>query len=90
MATLAHTLSSGVDLIGGQSPQRGSRTRKDGSKRKRPPRPHRMRLWRLRRGFFALPGRIAYHKRVLKITLLGLSEALRREFEGIFQTICRC
>jgi hypothetical protein len=89
VATLAHTLSTGVDLTGGQSPERGSWARKDGGKRKRP-RPHRMRLWRLRRRFFALPGRIAYHGRVLKITLLGLSESLRREFERIFQTICRC
>ncbi len=89
VATLAHTLSTGVDLIGGQSPERGSTVRQDGGKRKRP-RPHRMRLWRLRRRFFALPGRIATHGRVLKITLLGLSESLRREFEQFFRTICRC
>ena len=49
-----------------------------------------MRLWRLRRRFFALPGRVAHHAGVLEITLLGLSETLRREFERIFLTICRC
>jgi hypothetical protein len=89
VATLAHTLATGVDLIGGQSSERGSTTRKDGTKRKRP-RPRRMRLWRLRRRFFALPGRVAYHKRILAITLLGLSETLRHEFDRLFLNICQC
>ncbi len=89
VATLAHTLAAGVDLIGLHGPARGSWVRKDGGTRKRP-RPRRMRLWRLRRRYFALAGRIARHGRVLTITLLGLSETLRGEFERIFQTICRC
>ncbi len=89
VATLAHTLARGVDLIGGQNPERGSTVRNDGAKRRRP-KPRAMRLWRLRRRFFALPGRIAHHGHVVKIILLGLSETLRREFERIFQTICRC
>lgn len=89
VATLAHTLATAVDLIGGHSLDRGSTARQDGARRKRP-RPRRMRLWRLRRRFFALPGRIAYHRRVLEITLLGLGENLRREFERIFLNVCRC
>ena len=89
VATLAHTLARAVDLIGGQSPERASSVRKDGTPRKRP-RPRLMRLWRLRRRFFALPGRVAHHAGVLEITLLGLSETLRREFKRIFLTICRC
>jgi len=89
VATLAHTLARAVDLIGGQSAERGSRARKDGGRRKRP-RPRSMRLWRLRRRLFSLPGRVATHGRVLKITLLGLSERLRQQFERFFQAICRC
>jgi len=89
VATLAHTLATGVDLVGGHSCERGSTARKDGASRRRP-RPRRMRLWRLRRRFFALPGRIAYHKRVLTINLLGLSESLRQEFDRLFLNVCRC
>jgi len=89
VATLAHTLARAVDLIGGQNPERGSRARKNGGRRKSP-RPRGMRLWRLRRRLFSLPGRVATHARVLKITLLGLSESLRQEFERFFRTICRC
>jgi hypothetical protein len=89
VVTLAHTLMRGVDLIGSQNSLRGSSVRQDNSPRKRP-RPRRMRLWRLRRRFFALPGRIACHAGVMKVTLLGLSATLRREFESLFQSICRC
>ena len=85
---MADTLSTGEDLIGGESPERASSVRKDGGKRKRL-RPRRMRLWRLRRRFLALPGRIAFHSHVLEITLLGLSETLRLEFERVFPTVCR-
>jgi hypothetical protein len=88
-ATLAHTLGVAVDLIGGATGERGSATRQDGAKRKRP-KPRRMRLWRLRRRFFALPGRVARHGGVVTITLLGLNETTRREFERIFLTICQC
>jgi len=49
-----------------------------------------MRLWRLRRRLFALPGRVAYHARELKVTLLGLSARLREEFERFFLNVCRC
>jgi hypothetical protein len=89
VATLAHTLARAVDLIGGQNPERGSTVRKDGAKRRRP-RPRGMRLWRLRRRFLSLPGRVAYHDHVLKITLLGLCENLRGEFDRIFLNICQC
>jgi len=88
-ATLAHTLSAAVDLLGGATENRGSAKRQDGAKRKRP-KPRRMRLWRLRRRFFALPGRVARHGGVVTVTLLGLGETLRREFERIFLTICQC
>ena len=89
LGTLAHTLSVAVDLIGGGMEKRGAATRQDGAKRKRR-KPRRMRLWRLRRRFFALPGRVARRGGVLTVTLLGLGETVRRDFERIFLTICRC
>jgi len=89
VATLAHTLARAIDLIGGQSPERGSTVRKDGAKRHRP-RPRGMRLWRLRRRFFSLPGRIAHRSHVLEITLLGLCQSLRTDFDRIFLNICQC
>ncbi len=89
VATLAHTLGVAVDLIGGSGGERGSWQRADGGQRKRAT-PRRMRLWRLRRSLFALPARIATHARVLKVTLLGLSEATRNLFERYWGHICRC
>jgi hypothetical protein len=89
VATLAHTLARAVDLIGGQGSEHGSWVRQDGAPRRRR-RPRRMRLWRLRRKFLALPGRVAYHQHVLEVTLLGLSRNLRLEFERIFLNICLC
>ncbi len=90
VATLAHTLGVAVDLLGRKDVStRGSMTRQDGKRRKRPT-PRRMRLWRLRRRLFTLPGRVATHGHTLTVTLLGLSETLRREFEQIFLCICRC
>jgi len=89
VATLAHTLGVGVDLIGGRNAERGSLRRADGGRRKRA-KPRRMRLWRLRRRLFALPARIATHARELKVTLLGLSERMRQEFQRYFSNVCRC
>lgn len=74
VASLALALSVGVDLIGGQSPERGSR--QDGEERKRP-RPRRMRLWRLRRRLFALPARLARHAGVLRVRFLGVGAKIR-------------
>lgn len=86
VATLAHTVGSAVDLLGRASRQPTSPC-KETVKR---PKHRRMRLWRLRRRFFALPGRIARRGHVLTVTLLGLSVGIRREFEQIFLMICRC
>jgi hypothetical protein len=49
-----------------------------------------MRLWRLRRRLFALPARIAYHARYVKLTFLGVCERLRREFNHFWSACCRC
>jgi len=89
VASLAHTLGRGVDLLGGRCPERGSVRRKDGKRRKRPT-PMRMRLWKVRRRLFALPGRVSCHARVLKVTILGVSAAVRAEFERYYANICRC
>ena len=88
-ASLAHTLGTAVDLIGGKGADRGSGERKDGGALRRA-KPQRMRLWRLRRRLFALPGRVAQHARTLTVTLLGLSERLRAEFNRFFLNVCRC
>jgi hypothetical protein len=89
VATLAHTLGRAVDLIGGKSAERGSMKRKDGGRRKRP-KPRRMRLWRLRRLLFTLSGRVTCHARTAAVTLLGLSQPLRKLFEHFWVNICRC
>jgi hypothetical protein len=89
VATLAHTLAKAVDLIGCQDLRAESASRKDGAKPRRA-RSRRMRLWSLRRRFFMLPGRIVRHGHMLKITLLGVGETLRRQFEAIFASLSRC
>lgn len=86
---LAHTLGTAVELIGGQGEQRGLALRKDGKKRKRP-KPMRMRLWRVRRRLFTLPARVIFHARVVNVTLLGVSQTLREQFERYFYNVCRC
>lgn len=89
VATLAYTLARAVDLIGGRGLGRGSMTRQDGGRRRRPT-PRRMRLWRLRRQLFALPGRVARHARTATVTLLGLSATIQTLFKHFWQNICRC
>lgn len=89
VASLASVLGRGVDLLGGRSPQRGSRKRLDGRERKRRT-PKRMRLWRLCRRLFALPARITRHARQVRVTLLGVSARLRREWEHFWRQVCRC
>jgi hypothetical protein len=88
-ASLAYVLGVAVDLLGGRFLPRGSTTRLDGRKRRRPT-PRRMRLWRLRRRLFALPGRVAYHAREVTVTLLGLGVVLRREFDEFWRGLCTC
>lgn len=89
VGSLAHTLGAAVDLLGGRSAERGSRAGKEGGVLRRA-KPRRMRLWRLRRRFFALPCRVSEHARALTVTLLGLSERLRGEFAQFFGNVCRC
>lgn len=89
VAALAWLLGVASDAIGGASPRRASPLRQDGNSRARAT-PKRMRLWRLRRELFALPGRIARHARELKVTLLGLSEATRQQFERYWGQLSRC
>ena len=89
LGALAHTLGRAVDLIGGRSPERGQRLRKDGAARKRP-KPKRMRLWRLRRELLAIPARIVRRARVATVTTLGLSHDQRTTFDRYWLMICRC
>jgi hypothetical protein len=88
-AALAWLLAGALDAIGGQSEARGSRRRQDGGERARPT-PRRLRLWRLRRSLFALPGRVSRHARELKVQLLGVGEATRRLFERYWGNLRRC
>jgi hypothetical protein len=89
VAALAWLLGTAVDVLGGREEGRGRLRRQDGGERARRT-PKRMRLWRLRRELFALPGRIARHARELKVTLLGLGEATRQKFERFWGNLGRC
>lgn len=88
-ASLAWVLGTAVDQVGGQGGERGSAVRQDGEARKRAL-PSRMRLWRLRRELFALPGRVSRHGHELKVRLLGVCERLQNLFMQYFANICRC
>jgi len=89
VASLAHTLGVGVDLLGGKDTDRGSTRRQDGGLLKRP-RLLRMRFWRLRRRLLALSGRLARHAGVLRVRFLGVGESIRVEFERYFANLGRC
>ncbi len=89
VATLAHTLGRAVDLIGGKSPERGRKCRRDGRNRKRP-RPRSMRLWRVRRTLFALPARVTLHARQATVRLLGVSAHSEPLFKHYWSAVCRC
>jgi hypothetical protein len=89
VAALAWTLGTAVDVLGGADEGRGSRVRQDGGERARST-PRRMRLWRLRRELFALPGRVVRHARELKVKLLGLAVSTRQIFECYWGKLCRC
>ena len=89
VAALAWTLGTAVDVLGGAGEDRGRLRRQDGGERARST-PKRMRLWRLRRELFALPGRVACHARALKVRLLGLAVSTRQIFERYWENLCRC
>ena len=89
VAALAHVLGRATDLIGGKKTGRGETKRLDGKKRNRS-RPRRMRLWRLRRTLFCLPGRIAYHGRKIILTILGASEKTMKIFNHFWDNILLC
>jgi hypothetical protein len=89
VGALAWTLGIAVDVLGGASGERGSLERKDGARRARPT-PRRMRLWRLRRQLWALPGRVARHAHELKVQLLGLADSTRKLFEHYWGNLSRC
>ena len=88
-ASLAYVLGAAADLLGGRFLPRGATARRDGGKRARPT-PRRMRLWRLRRRLFALPGRVVTHAREATVTLLGLGAALQREFDEFWRGVSTC
>jgi hypothetical protein len=89
VGALAWLLGVAVDVLGGVSEERGNMRRKDGGQRTRPT-PRRMRLWRLRRELFSLPGRVARHARELKVQLLGVGEGSRQLFERYWGNLSLC
>ena len=89
VATLAHTLGRAVDLIGGKSPERGRKRRRDGRNRKRP-RPRSMRLWRVRRTLLAVAARITTHARRVTVRLLGVGPRKELLFKHYWSAVCRC
>jgi hypothetical protein len=89
VASLSCVLGRAVDLIGGKGSERGSPKRKDGTRRKRVT-PASMRLWRLRRRLFSLPGRVVAHARKVTITLLGVGPTIRHQYEHYWLNVSRC
>ncbi len=89
VGALAWLLGVAVDVLGGAGAGRGATARQDGGERARAT-PRRMRLWRLRRELFALPGRVARHARELTVRLLGAGEATRQLFERYWGNLSRC
>ena len=49
-----------------------------------------MRLWRLRREFFAIPARVAHHARQMKAQLYSTSNRLRRSFSAALERLAVC
>ena len=89
VGALAWTLATAVDVLGGAGAERGNLLRQDGGERARST-PKRMRLWRLRRELFTLPGRVARHARELKVQLLGVGESTRQLFERYWGKLNLC
>jgi hypothetical protein len=95
LATLAHTLGVGVKLIGSRGNRQKRREhvkdRQSGVPERTRVRPKRgMRLWRVRRRLFAIPGRVSWHARRLKVVLLGAAPERQAEFESWRLGILRC
>lgn len=93
LGTLAHTLGMGVKLIGGKGDREreSKRTRKGGTPQKvRVKRKRGMRLWRVIRRLFTIPGRVVRHGRRLHVELLGASAAVEAQFCRWFDRIARC
>ena len=96
LGTLAHTLGVGVELIGGRGrkdkPEKASNTDvvKVPPKIRVKPRRSFMRLWRVSRRLFALPGRLRRHARTMTVTLLGASARTQQLFQHYWGQICRC
>jgi Transposase DDE domain group 1 len=89
VAALAWLVGVAVDVLGGADAQRGNTRRKNGGARARAT-PQRMRLWRLRRELWTLPGRVTRHARELTVKLLGVGETTRRLFELYWGNLSRC
>lgn len=89
VGALAWLLGVAVDVLGGAGAERGNSQRQDGGERARRT-PRRMRLWRLRRELFTLPGRVARHARELKVQLLGVGESTRQLFERYWGQLSLC
>jgi len=89
VGALAWLLGVAVDVLGGAGGNRGGTTRMDGGARARRT-PKRMRLWRLRRELFTLPGRVARHARELKVQLLGVGAGTRQLFERYWGNLSLC
>ena len=100
VAALAGLLAKAVQVLAGpfrKSPAVGSDKAADSTsvaptpqKSRRRAEPRFMRLWRFRRRLLTLPARIAYHARTVKITLLGVCDSVRRQFEHYWSACCRC
>jgi len=89
VGALAWLLGVAVDVLGGAGEDRGNTQRQDGGERARRT-PKRMRLWRLRRELFTLPGRVARHAHELKVQLLGLGESTRQLFKRYWANLSLC
>ena len=95
MATLAHSLAVGVQLIGESSTKHHERERnrskRDGVPERVRVRPRRgMRVWRVMRRLFAVPARVASHARRLEVTLWGVSPQVQAQFQHWYEAIARC
>jgi len=49
-----------------------------------------MRLWRVRRRLFSIPGRVSWHARRLRVVLLGASPERQAQFLRWQLCISRC
>ena len=82
------------DVAGGKETQRppatGQGREQNLAAKRHRPKPRWMRLWRFRRRLLTLPARIAYHARTVTVTLLGVCQTVRCEFQHFWSACCRC